>query len=144
MDFSSAYHPQTDGQIEVVNYALGDLLRCLTGEHAKSWDQKLCQAKFAHNHVVSRSTRFSPFQVFYSIVPSVPLDLIPLPSRTRVHGKAEEFVGGLQETYKQVYDNLVQVAAKYKLSADKKRCRIEFEVGDYVWVILTKDHFFYG
>ena len=100
LDFSSVYQLQTDGQTNVVNRALGDLLRCLTGEHMKSWDQKLCQAKFAHNHVVSRSTRFSQFQVVYSIVPRGPLDLILLPSRTRFHGKAEEFVGGPQEIHK--------------------------------------------
>ena len=95
-------------------------------------DQKLCQVGFAHNHVVSRSTRFSPFQVVYSIVPRGPLDLIPLPSRTRVHGKAKEFVGGLHEINKQVHGNLVQVATKYKSTADKKRHHVEFEVGDYV------------
>ena len=53
LDFSSAYHPQIDGQTEVVNRSLGDLLRCLTGEHVRSWDQKLCQAEFAHNHTMS-------------------------------------------------------------------------------------------
>ena len=100
LDFSSAYHPQIDRQAEVVNRALGDLLRCLTREHVNSWDQKLCQVEFAHNHAASRSKGFSPFQVVYSIVPCGPLDLISLPSRTRVHGKAEEFVGGLQKIHK--------------------------------------------
>ena len=38
LNFSSAYHPQTD----VVNKSLGNLLRCLVGDHVKSWDQKLC------------------------------------------------------------------------------------------------------
>ena len=91
----------------MVNHSLGDLLRCLTGEHVKPLDQKLCQAEFAHNHAMSRSTGFSPFQVVYSILLRGPLDLIPLLSRTRVHGKVEEFVGGLSEIHKQVHDNLV-------------------------------------
>ena len=42
LNFSSAYHLQTDGQTEVVNRSLGNLLRSLVGEHVKSWDHKLC------------------------------------------------------------------------------------------------------
>ncbi|GJY23559.1 putative nucleotidyltransferase, ribonuclease H, partial [Tanacetum coccineum] len=32
--------------------SLGNLLRCLVGDYVKAWDQKLCQAEFAHNHVI--------------------------------------------------------------------------------------------
>ena len=122
-----------------MNHSLGDLLRCLTGEHVNSWDQKLCQTEFAHNHAVNQNSGFNLFQVVYSIVPRGPLDLILLPSKNRVHGKTEKFVGGLQEVHKRVYENLFQVTAKYKSSADKKRCHIEFEVGDFVWAVLTKE-----
>eukprot|EP00268_Persea_americana_P005654 TRINITY_DN11911_c0_g1_i4.p1 TRINITY_DN11911_c0_g1~~TRINITY_DN11911_c0_g1_i4.p1 ORF type:complete len:330 (-),score=59.07 TRINITY_DN11911_c0_g1_i4:1731-2720(-) len=144
LDFSSAYHPQTDWQTEVVNRSLGDLLRCLTGDHVKSWDQKLCQAEFAHNHAVNRISGFNPFQVVYSMIPRGPLDLIPLPSKIRAHGKAAEFVDGLQAIHKKVHDNLVQAATKYKMLADKKCCHVEFEVGDFVWAVLTKDRFSMG
>ncbi|KAI9165278.1 hypothetical protein LWI28_010951 [Acer negundo] len=144
LDFSSAYHPQTDGQTEVVNCALGDLLRCLVGDNVRSWDLKLSQAEFAHNHAINRSSGFSPFQVVYTLVPRSPLDLLPLPSRTRVHGKAEDFVHGLQEIHQQVQKNLLQSGEKYKLAADKKRRHLEFNVGNLVWAILTNDRFAVG
>jgi transposase InsO family protein len=44
LSFSSAYHPQTDGQMEVVNRSLGDLLRNLVAEHHSQWDNILPQA----------------------------------------------------------------------------------------------------
>ena len=66
----------------MVNHSLGDLLRCLTSEHVKSWDQKLCQDEFAHNHAVNQSAGFSHFQVVYSIVSRQPLDLIQLLTMT--------------------------------------------------------------
>jgi hypothetical protein len=63
--FSSAYHPQTDGQMEVVNRSLGNLLRSLVVEHQTGRDQILPQAEFAYNDSVNRSTGKSPFQILY-------------------------------------------------------------------------------
>ena len=41
LKFSTAFHPQTNGQIEVVNLSLGNLLRCLVGEANRNWDSIL-------------------------------------------------------------------------------------------------------
>ncbi|KAL5861937.1 hypothetical protein ACOSQ4_003233 [Xanthoceras sorbifolium] len=87
---------------------------------------------------------FSPFQVVYSIIPRSLIYLLPLPSKTRVHGKAEDFVHSLQEVYKQVQENLSHSAERYKLAADKKRRHLEFDVGDFVWAVLTKEKFAVG
>ncbi|XP_052627007.1 uncharacterized protein LOC128133560 [Lactuca sativa] len=144
LNFSSAYHPQTDGQTEVVNQSLGNILRCLVGDHVKTWDQKLCQAEFAHNHAINRSTGYSPFQVVYSVQPRGQLDLMSLPVSRVVPKKVQDFVGGLHDFHKAVHDNLVRANSKYKQDADKKRRQVDFEVGDFVWAILTKDRFSVG
>jgi hypothetical protein len=44
LSFSSSYHPQMDGQIEVVNRSLGDLLRSLVTKHHSQWDNILPRA----------------------------------------------------------------------------------------------------
>ena len=56
LSFSSAYHPQTDGQIEVVNRSLGNLLKSLTVEHPKQWDQVLTQDEYSYNDSPNKST----------------------------------------------------------------------------------------
>lgn len=141
LNFSSAYHPQTDGQTEVVNRSLGNLLRSLVGDNIKSWDIKLYQAEFAHNHALNRSTGYSPFHVVYGVAPRGPLDLLSLPSKTRTHATAEDFVQDLRLIHQHTYSNLVTATAKYKSQADTKRREVEFCIGDYVWAILTKDRF---
>ena len=130
LDFSSAYHPETDGQTKVVNRLLGDLLRCLVGDSIKTWDLKLCQAEFPHNHAVNRSTGMSPFQVVYCILPRCPLDLAPVLDPTRLHGDATSFIELLQETHRKTAANLQAATARYKEAADKKRRALEFSVGD--------------
>ena len=40
-----------------------------------------------------------------------------------------------------VHDNLLKVTSKYKQVVDKKRRHVEFDVGDYMWAVLTKDRF---
>ena len=46
------------------------------GDLIKSWESKLPQAEFAHNHALNRSSGFSLFQVIYGMVPCGPLTLL--------------------------------------------------------------------
>ncbi|GKD59028.1 putative nucleotidyltransferase, ribonuclease H, partial [Tanacetum coccineum] len=144
LNFSSAYHPQTDGKTEVVNMSLGNLLRCLVGDHVKAWDQKLCQAEFAHNHAVNRSTRFSPFQVVYYVQPRGPLDLMTPRVSSSIPKKVQDLIAGLHVVHKAVHENLVRANSKYKQDVDHKRRHVNFEEGDFVWAVLINDHFLVG
>ena len=113
----------------------------MVGDHPKSWDLKLSQAEFAHNHVVNRTTGFSTFQMIYGLSPRGPLDLLTLPSKVRPHATAEDFISQLHQVHQQTHDHLVANNAKYKEQTDLKRRTVEFEVGDFVCVVPTKDRF---
>ena len=47
LQFSTSCHPQTDGQIEVVNRSLGTMLRAIMKGSHKSWDEYLPHIEFA-------------------------------------------------------------------------------------------------
>ena len=61
------YHSQTDGQTEVANQSLGNLLWCLVGEHLTKWDMVLPVAEFAYNNSINRSTNLSSFEICYKL-----------------------------------------------------------------------------
>jgi hypothetical protein len=65
LNFSSAYHPQTDGQTERVNQILEDMLRVCALKDKKSWDKCLLYAEFSYNNIYQESLKMSPFEVLY-------------------------------------------------------------------------------
>ena len=105
------------------------------GENLKSWDLQLYQVEFAYNQSVNQSTGLSPFTIIYGGDPRTPLDLTPLPDLKRTNTKTEELIAHIKEGHKLTIKNLQES------TADKKRRPLEFEEGDFVWAILTKDVF---
>jgi len=49
---SSTTHPQTDGQIEVTNRTLGNMVQSVCTDKSKKWDNTLSQVEFAYNNTV--------------------------------------------------------------------------------------------
>ena len=50
LQYSTNFHPQTDGQTEVVNRSLENLLRYLVGENPKQWEAIVAQAEFVYSY----------------------------------------------------------------------------------------------
>ena len=82
--YSITCHPQTDGQTEVVNRTLIQLLRAIIQKNLKNWEDCLPFIEFAYNRSVHSTTDYSPFEIVYGFNPLTPLDLIPLTVDERV------------------------------------------------------------
>jgi len=63
---SSAYHPQSDGQMKAVNKCLETYFRCLTDSKPKQWLTWLPWAEFWYNKNYHGSIRMTSFKALYS------------------------------------------------------------------------------
>ncbi|KAJ4706620.1 Transposon Ty3-I Gag-Pol polyprotein [Melia azedarach] len=141
LQYSSAFHPQTDGQTEVVNRTLGNMLRCIYGEKPKQWDAVLPQVEFAYNSMMNRSTSKTPFEVVYLQPPRHALDLVTLPALLGVSKAAENMAEKIQKIQEEVRASLESANEKYKQDADQHRRQKVFQEGDLVMAYLRKIRF---
>jgi hypothetical protein len=65
LNFSSAYHPQTDGQRERTNQVLENMLRACSLKHRGSWDKSLPFAEFSYNNSYQASLKMASFEALY-------------------------------------------------------------------------------
>lgn len=139
--FSTASHPQTDGQTEVVNRTLSQLLRVVISKNLKSWESCLPFVEFAYNRTVHSATNFSPFEIVYGFNPLSPLDLVPIPieERTSLDGKRKAEL--VKQLHEKVRLNIEKRTDQYMKQANKGRKRVIFEPGDWVWLHLRKERF---
>ncbi|GJP80063.1 hypothetical protein CLOP_g10298 [Closterium sp. NIES-67] len=91
LQFSSAYHPQTDGQTERTNQTMEQLIRTNCPDR-KKWEDVLPMLEFSYNNAPSSTTNHSPFYLNYGMDPTVPIS-------TNVESqvpRSEQFVEELQ------------------------------------------------
>jgi transposase InsO family protein len=63
--FSSACHPQTNGQTERVNQVLEDMLRACALQYGRSWDKSLPYTEFSYNNSYQENLKMAPFEMLY-------------------------------------------------------------------------------
>lgn len=72
--FSTAFHPQTNGQVERVNQILEDMLRVCVISYGMKWEDCLSLAKFSYNNSFQESSGKAPFEILYGIKCHTPLN----------------------------------------------------------------------
>ena len=130
---SSAYHPQTDGQTEVVNRCVEQYLRCFVHQWPRKWSTYLAWAEYWYNTTYHTSTNMTPYQALYGrlppLIPAYPEGLSP------VH-EVDQTLLHRDELLHQLKTNLEISMNRMKQHADSKRRDIQFEVGDQVLLKL--------
>ena len=61
LEFSIAFHPQSDGRTKRVNQVLEDMLRACALDYGASWDDNLPYAEFSYNNSYQTSLKMAPF-----------------------------------------------------------------------------------
>ncbi|GAU45349.1 hypothetical protein TSUD_84720 [Trifolium subterraneum] len=129
LKMSSAYHPETDGQTEVINRCLESYLRCFASDQPKSWAVWVPWAEFCYNTTYHISIDKTPFEVVYGRPP--PTIVRFLSNETKVAAVALEL-----SDRDEALNQLSKAQQQMKFFADRKRRDIQFKVGDWVFLKL--------
>jgi hypothetical protein len=73
LEFSTTFHPQTDGQTERVNQVLEDMLRACALDYGSSWDDNLPYTEFLYNNSYQASIEMASFEALYGNKCTTPL-----------------------------------------------------------------------
>ena len=133
LNMSSSYHPQTDGQTEVVNRTLEQYLRCFTSDQPKRWMEWLSWAEYSYNTSVHSVTQISPFEAVYRVPPPSILSYIPGTSKVQA---VDELLRSRTDILQDLRHHLSIARNQMKVQADQHRREVNFDIEDYVYLKL--------
>jgi hypothetical protein len=134
LNFSLAYHLQTDGQTERTNQIFEDMLRACALQDQSGWDKRLAYAEFSYNNSYQASLKMSPFQTLYGRSCRTPLQW-DQPGEKQVFGL--DILLEAEENIKMVRENLKIAQSRQRSYVDTMRRDLSFEVGDFVYLKVS-------
>jgi hypothetical protein len=129
LNFTTFYHPQSDGQSEKLNQCIETYLRCMVFDNPKKWTKWLALTKWWYNTNYHTTLKTTPFETLYGYAPPYLL----MGSAPKGSNPAITVVlVDKQEALQQLKVNLIKAQARMKKYADMKRSERRFSVGDWV------------
>ena len=132
---STAFHPQTDGQSEIVNKVIAMYLRCATGDRPRSWVDWLPWAEYCYNTSYHTALRATPFEIVYGRPPP---SLLPHQEGAAETEDADAMLRDRDAFLVEVRERLLQAQQHAKERYDEHHRAVDFAVGD--WVLLRLLH----
>ncbi|GKA21206.1 putative nucleotidyltransferase, ribonuclease H [Tanacetum coccineum] len=134
LKFSTAFHPQTDGQTERTIQTLEDMLRSCALEWTGNWDEYLCLVEFAYNNSWHASIKGAPFELLYGRKCRAPICWNEVGERV-IEGP--ELVEVTNEKVAIAKEKLKEARSRQKSYADRHRRALEFKPGDRVFLKVS-------
>ena len=140
---TSAYHPQTDGQVERFNRTLKTIISSYVNSNHNDWDRHLHLALFAYRTSVHSSTQISPFKAVYgreAISPLVLLGNKEKPPTSLISNYSDELEQKFREIHAMISENITTAQSNQKRLYDERHrvCQSEIlNAGDIVWLHST-------
>jgi hypothetical protein len=134
LNFSLAYHPETDGQTERVNQILEDMLRACALKDNQSWGKCLPYAVFSYNNSYQESIKMAPFEFLYGRKCRTPL-FWNEPGENQIFGS--NILREAERQVQMVRENLKLAQSRQKSYANNKRRELRFQVGDFVYLKVS-------
>ncbi|KAA0059833.1 putative retroelement pol polyprotein [Cucumis melo var. makuwa] len=122
---SSAYHPQSDGQTEVVNQIVEAYLHCFCGERPKERTLRLQLVEYGYNTTYQISIGITPFQAIYGHLPP---PLLYYGESTTVNTTLDQQSRERDDALQVLKEHLQVAQDQMKKFPDKKRREVEFQL----------------
>ena len=134
LSFSTAFHPQTDGQSERTIQILEDMLRSCALDFEGRWDEHLYLAEFAYNNSYQATIQMAPFEALYGRRCRSPLHWDEVGERPLL---GPDMVQEANDNIQVIKQRMKVAQDRYKSYADQKRRPLEFQVGDHVFLKVS-------
>ena len=134
LKFSTAFHPQTDGQSERTIQILEDMLRASVLDFQGSWSRYLPLIEFAYNNSYQATIGMAPYEALYGRKCRSPVHWDEVGENKLV---GPEMLEQTTEAIKKIRARMKASQNRQKSYADKRRRPLEFQVGDKVFLKVS-------
>jgi len=139
LKLSTANHPQTDGQTEIVNQYFDQRLRPYVNYYQDDWDEWVAIVDYQQSSLWHETTGQSPFMTEKGYEARTSFDWetpvsASTPKEQLNRDEAKALVSRIHSSWEAAQGNMARAQERYTKQANKHRREVDFTVGDKVWI----------